>query len=445
MKKIYISLFILLISISGYADENPQTDFYHKQLDSLKFFKSESQIKALVHRQVTKSTKINMPFTGNKNASIKIPAKITHPEQLVQIVIQCNFEAESRRNRYRAARYNLTQTQALEPIIKQFSAFMSESPLMVSLNKEHPQPGVSALKFRIANFIGEEAKQQLNLFLLELAQNSRNKAYELIKTSEKLALTRQTIALYNDLKKSSESLYSDGKASFDELTMVSVEIESLKTLRNKYMIEKNEILESIYALLADKRPEINFCSKKSSLESHFKIESASIEKHPLLLSEKTRLQKIQATIKLIRRAAFPDFTAISALSPGGNSTVPDVKKHGFIDFNRSFSKQLSSSALAQKARIKQTRANLQARLNSDLTALKITKQSHKIIVARMQPDLKSAFASVKSSYENGQTGFSKLVESERRLLEMQNRLIDSEYEILKLNASILFDLGKINF
>jgi outer membrane protein TolC len=227
--------------------------------------------------------------------------------------------------------------------------------------------------------------------------------------------------------------------------MVSVEIERLKTLRNKYMIEKNEILESIYALLADKRPEINFCSKKSSLESHFKIESASIEKHPLLLSEKTRLQKIQATIKLIRRAAFPDFTAISALSPGGNSTVPDVKKHGFIDFNRSFSKQLSSSALAQKARIKQTRANLQARLNSDLTALKITKQSHKIIVARMQPDLKSAFASVKSSYENGQTGFSKLVESERRLLEMQNRLIDSEYEILKLNASILFDLGKINF
>jgi outer membrane protein TolC len=316
---------------------------------------------------------------------------------------------------------------------------------MVPLSKEHPQPEVSALKFKIASYISEEAKQRLDLFILKLARNTRNQAYKLIRTNKKLALTRRTIALYNDLKDSSESLYRDGKASFDEVTMVSVEIERLKTLRNKYLTEKNDVLENIYALLAGKKPEVQFKGQKLSLESTNKIESASIETHPLLLSEKTRLQRIQTTIKLIRRMAFPDFTSISSLSPQGNSAVPGAKKHSLIDFNRSFSKQLRSKAQGQNARIKQTSANLKARLNSDLTALRIAKQSHQIIFSRMQPDLESAFASVKSSYENGQTGFAKMVESECRLLDMQNRLIDSEFEILKLKASILFDLGKINF
>ena len=445
MKKISMAFFILLASFSAYASEYPTSDFYLKQLDKLRSFKSEPQNKAIDNSKKIKQKKIKLPLSETKNKPVKVPEKITHPEQLVKVVLSCNPEAESRRNLYKAAQYNLTQTQALEPIIKQFSAFMDKHPLMVAVSKQHPQPGVSALKFRIANYISEEAKQQLDLFNLKLALDTRNQAYKFLRTKEKLVLIQQTIALFNDLKNSTESLYRDGKASFDELTMVSVEIEKLRTLKNKYQIEKKEIIENIYALLEEKRPELDFSRQQADLNSNFKIATASTEKHPLLLTDKTRLKKIQATVKLIRRTAFPDFTTVSSLSPGVNSAIPGVKKHGFIDFNRSFSKQLQSKAQAQKAKIKQTRANLKARLNSDLTALKIAKQSHQIIVARMQPDLKTAFASVKSSYENGQAGFAKLVESERRLLDMQHRLIDSEFEILKLRASILFDMGKLKF
>jgi outer membrane protein TolC len=451
MKKNFLFFAFFVFLSSGSNAAMPTTSFYLQQIEALENVETS-------RHDLKKKTKLKLIKLKNDNPTLETEPESTEPkpsflnissvDELVKEVINLNEEAESRRQKLVAARFNLNQTQAIEPVISQFAGFMQASSALTPMFKEHPFPGVSALKLRIAQFIEDEAEARLQLFLADLARKARLKAFQYNQIQKKIDLTSRTIELYLDLKNTSESLYRNGKISFSQLTMVSVEAQKHITRKNSLLANLAEIKEKLTALLDGHALKPGRYIKHNN--QTLKVNRAKItEKHPEIAAENSVLHRNQTMIELIKRASFPEFTTVSSI-PGQKlkSIKPSysIKNHvkdSNIEYSRVFVGQLQAKTQAQNARLNQVRKDLNASLSANKEALKQSERNLNIISSKMIPELEKAFESVKSRYESGQAGFQELVETESRLLNFKNLQIDAEFETLKLKADIIFDLGKI--
>ncbi|MBU1107996.1 MAG: TolC family protein [Candidatus Riflebacteria bacterium] len=462
MRKTTIILALFCLNLPGFAEPMPASTFYRQQLDVLKSYKPAKESKSTFNSDfpgLTNKTQA-VPISSEKrsgqisndtaDAQSSALLAIATPEDFARAALTLAPEARKQKQMLVAARYNLSQTQALELLLNQFSAFMSQSPTLTPLFKEHPFPGVSAIKSRIAESIGDEASARLDNFLAGLARQARITAYQIIAARKKLTLLDKTINLYNDLKTTSDSLYRNGKISFPELTMISIEAGRLETQKNQYQTMLKEQQEKALTLLDGKRPVLNFSgfltSDFATLSWSNNLEFAD---HPGLSAEKIGLSRLEDSIALVQRMAFPEYTSTAQLpmkkgmSATASAGMPQVDSK--IEFNRVFVEQIKARKQAQSETVTSTRLALQAQYTSDLESFQRNRKNLQIIRAQMLPELEKAFASVKSKYESGQASFQELVETEKRLLNLREKLIDSEFATLKAKADMLYDIGKIQF
>jgi outer membrane protein TolC len=428
----------------------PKSDFYNRQLQQLENFRPAA--KQYQQKSLPLGTEAFADFLSQASlkpkTTIKVPAQITDVEQLVAITLAVNSKARQQRHLQQTARFHLSQTQALEPLLQQFAGFMQQNPVLSPLTKQFPAPGLTALKLNIARNIALEANAKLQLFLAKLALRTRVLAHELIKNNRQLLLQKQTIVLYKDLLQSSQSLYRNGKVSFAELTMISVELQKLNSDTNLLLARHSSLSQQIYALLDGKQPKL---ALTSSINLNLNISEQDLANHPELKVAQLSLQRNELSKNLIERMALPDFTSISSLPGQKNqstaNSLPAAKaiKDSNIEFSRIFAAQLHTKIGAEKANVRQIKSNLQTELTARRQSFRLIGKNLKIIRQQMIPELEKAFHSVKSGYESGEAGFQELVEAERRLLKLRNQLIESEFAYARLQAQILFALGKTNY
>lgn len=455
MKKTTVFLAMLCFAMPVHADSRPASDFFRQQLEQLKSFKAEPEIRDNFEERIQATLNAPEPMTEQRATEPAVIQPLTAlsirtPEDFTRAALTLAPEVRKQEQMLAAARYNLSQTQALELLLNQFSAFMSQTPTLTPLFKEHPFPGVSAVKARIAQSISDEANARFALFLAGMARQSRTTAYQIIAARKRLALIDRTIGLYNDLKNTSDSLYRNGKISFAELTMISLEASRLETQKNQYQTMLIEQQEKAFALLGGERPVLNFSVLPASeFKSAVQAGAHSFADHPALLAENIGLTRLEDSIALVQRMTFPEYTSSSRLpmkksmSTSASAGMPQADSR--IEFNRVFVEQLKARRQAQAEAVTSARLMLEAQYASDLASFQRNQQSLQIIRSRMLPELEKAFASVKSKYENGQASFQQLVETEKRLLNLKEKLIDSEFATLKARADILYDIGKISF
>lgn len=448
MKKLLLALSFLLLP--GFVEALPESSFYRLQLQNLAEIKTEKP------REIDQPAGILKNDNSAKQSDALYPDKrlakfasgnnkIHNAEELVSLVTLHSPEVERQWRMFRAAQFNLSQTQALEPVIEQFAAFSGQSALLVPLSKEHPFPGITALKLEIADLIAGETREKLNQTLLDLARQARILAYRLIQLQQKLALTQKTIRLYLSLQETSESLYRNGKITLAQLTMIANEARQLKIVENRILSEKIETEQKIYAMLDNKvRPELRLAQANPVRID----QKADGEQHPEIAAEMAAAQRLTKMLQLLQRATFHEFTSLSSLQPQAGFSHPDSYKAGnmykdsSIDFNRVFIHQLRERARAVQAKQAMLENRLKSDYNSHTASLKLARKNLEIIGNQMIPELEKAFAGVKSRYESGQADFYELIEAERRLLNAGINQIDARFTTRKLSAEILYDLGR---
>ena len=455
MRKTSAFLALFCLAMPVHADSRPASAFFSQQLEQLKSFKAAPEIRDSFDERIQATLNAPEPMTEKwptEPAVVQPPAalSIRTPEDFTRAALTLAPEVRKQKQMLAAARYNLSQTQAMELLLNQFSAFMSQTPALTPLFKEHPFPGVSAIKARIAQSISDEASARFDHFLAGMARQSRLAAYQIIAARKRLALIDKTIGLYTDLKKTSDSLYRNGKISFAELTMISLEASRLETQKNQYQTMLIEQQEKAFALLDGERPALNFNALPASdFTSPGQTGDHRFADHPALLAENIGLNRLEDSIALVQRMTFPEYTSTSRLpmkksmSTAASAGIPQADSR--IEFNRIFVEQLKARRQAQAEAVTATRLMLQAQYASNLESLQRNRKSLQIIKSQMLPELEKAFASVKAKYESGQANFQQLVETEKRLLNLKEKLIDSEFATLKARADMLYDIGKIYF
>ena len=462
MKKAVIILVLACLNLPVFADSMPASAFYRRQLDILHNYKPaeenkitfDSDFSSFSSKDLAIQKGLPMPSDHLNNDVTDVqPAAIltiSTPEDFARAALTLAPEVRKQNQMLAAARYNLSQTQALELLLNQFSAFMSQTPTLTPLFKEHPFPGVSAIKAKIAESIGAEASARFDLFRAGLARQARITAYQIIASRKRLALLDRTIKLYADLNTTSDSLYRNGKISFAELTMISLEASRLEAQKNQYQTMLTEQQEKAFALLGGRRPALKFSGFPAA--DFTPLSAANDHRfadHPALIAETIGLSRSEDSIALVQRMAFPEYTSTSrlpmkkAMSTGAPAGMPQADSR--IEFSRVFVEQLKARNQAQREAVTAVSLALQAQYASDLESFQRNRRNLQIIKVQMLPELEKAFASVKSKYESGQASFQQLVETEKRLLDLREKLIDSEFATLKAKADMLYDFGKINF
>jgi len=444
MKKIFVAAATILISLPAWT--MPETGFY--RLQKQKLSETKSRKVSTDKRQTPEASIDSHESTDSKAFKPEIATKtipVKNVEKLVELVLTYNPEIEKHWRLFRAAQFNLSQTQAIEPVLEQFAAFAKQSRQLVPLSKEHPLPGVSALKLEIANLIAAEAREKLNIALLDLAKRTRILAYRQLQLQGKLRLIKQTSRLYTGLHKTSESLYRNGNISLAQLTMIANEGRQLLIEQNRLKSELISNEQEIQALLnAHLKPDLTFLQVPRLNQEQQNIG----EPHPEIAATIAAAQRLEKMTLLLQRASFPEFTSISSLQNRGDLSHSmsyqnsNMIKDSSIDFNRVFLYQLRERSKAARARQIFTENRLKAAQITHTASLKLARKNLHIISSQMIPELEKAFAGVKSRYENGKAGFQELIEAERRLLNAAMSRIDAEFATRKLNAEILLDLGK---
>lgn len=451
MKRQILLVFLLNLAITASGEIPAATEFYRLQLQRLQHpvhLPSEESLPEIKEAVVISNLIEKDTELSRDNHSLN---SINNPEQLVELALKRSPEVKKQRHMLRAAHFNLSQTRAIEPIIEQFTSFIGKNPLLVPLGKEHPFPGISALKLEIADLISAEAEAKMSLTLVKTAQKVRTLAYQLLQIQKKIDLVSKNITLYQNLKETSDSLYRNGKISLAELTMVANEARKFIMLRNRYESDREMIKQNIYAVLDGRPPQIKFTAHIRNPDLPDADQRALLHSHPELLAEQKTIQRLKKMTNLIERMSFPDFTGLSAIPASENLSISDrnaagnLIKDSNIEFSRVFSLQLRERMLAAKERAREIEARLNAELSGNLAALSQTQKNMKIIRDQMKPELEKAFVGVKSRYENGKAGFQELIEIESRLLAVKNSLIETEFSINKLHAEILADLGRISY
>ena len=462
MKKTLIMMVLACLGLPLFADSMPESAFYRRQLDELRNYKpveankiaQDHDIAGFSSKKPTapKNSATSSELSNNDITDVRPAAlvAIATPEEFAQAALALAPEVRKQNQMLAAARYNLSQTQALELLLNQFSSFLGQTPALTPFFKEHPFPGVSAIKVKIAESISAEASARFDLFRAGLARLARITAYQIIALRKKLTLLDKTIGLYADLKNTSETLYRNGKISFAELTMISLEDSRLGILKNQYQAMLTEQQEKAFALLDGKRPALNFSGFSApDFMPLSAVNDRDFTDHPALVAENIVLSRSENSIALAQRMAFPEYTSSSRLpmkkagSASSSSGMPPADSR--IEFNRVFVEQLKARSKAQSETITAVSLALQAQYVSDLEFFQRNRKNLQIIRTKMLPELEKAFASVKSKYESGEAGFQQLVETERRLLDLREKLIDSEFATLKARADLLYDFGKIKF
>lgn len=437
-------LFTLAVTASG---QTPMpTDFYRLQLQRL-----QHPAPPPVAVKPQHAVAIVLPADDQADLEsqqfVTVPDVINNPEQLVELAEKLSPEVEKQQRLLRAARFNLSQTRAIEPVIEQFARFIGMSPLLVPLGKEHPYPGISALKLEIADLISAEAEARMQLTLVKTALKARILACQLLQIQKKIALVAQNIELYLNLKETSDSLYRNGRISLAELTMVANEARKYTMQKNRYEGEREMLLQNIYALLNGRTPQIRFSGRVMQPDFSGVDQKASLQRHPELAAEHSVVQRLFKMTSMLERMSFPEFTGLSAIpaaetiSVTGRTAAGNLIKDSNIEFNRVFSLQLRERMHAAQARVREIENRLKAELTGNLAALSQAEKNLGIIRDQMKPELEKAFVGVKSRYENGKAGFQELIEIESRLLAVKNSLIEAGFSVNKLHAEILAGLG----
>lgn len=129
MNKIFNAAFLLFLLTSAIQlNAVVPSDFYNDQQNELNNFnQNRKQILPLIEHKV-------FPVTASHNLYQAMPEiktdqliKVDNPEQLVSLVLKHDPEIKQKTALVKAAQFGVSQTLALEPVIRQFSTFLTKA------------------------------------------------------------------------------------------------------------------------------------------------------------------------------------------------------------------------------------------------------------------------------------------------------------------------------
>ena len=333
------------------ADDSMQADVKHIQelrskWDGLRSKNDDSKAFIVINPDLI--TSIHTAGT-NANKAISLLQNNVTVELLEALVILRNPAIVSAEKKLGAAIEEISQIEALDAILRQYSAITegtmngigpAKGKSMVAL--EFPFPGILSLKGQIVEKDVEMAMLDLEIAKREAVTSVRKYFWNLIYIRRSRAITQEILTMLTHLEEVAATRYEAGKTSYQDVIRIRINKETLettlKTLNERQTNLETVILSELDLPVNTDIGEIDYSIRFKALPENGRLyELAAIHRQEIL-KIRANIAKMERVVELAETMILPPFT--SNLSSFENRTAATV---GTFNSGETFPTTISAS------------------------------------------------------------------------------------------------------
>lgn len=255
--------------------------------------------------------------------------------------------------------------------------------------------------------------------------------------TERIRLTRETLAITRDLEKIARTRYANGLGAQQEVIRAQIELTDLETAlvdlgneqHHAHSKLNNLLSRPVNAELADPllpRP-LPVAAKFISLDDRLRANNPQLQVAGAGVSE------AQKRLELSLNNRYPGFTLGVAPTQSGSA----VKSWDLmVEFNiplqqesrRSEEGEAQARFSASAAREASLLNQMLSELSESVSGLESERSTGQLITTRLLPQAQLSFESALSGYTTGKVDFSTLLDARRQILKARLQLINTQYQ-----------------
>ena len=270
-------------------------------------------------------------------------------ELIEALVLLRNPSIDAARNKLGAAIEKISQIEALDAILRQYSAITEGTMNGIGPRKgksmvafEFPFPGILSLKSQIIEKDVEMAMLDLEIARREAVTAVRKSFWDLIYIKKSRAITQEILTMLTQLEEVAATRYEAGKTSYQDVIRLHINKETLettlKTLSERQTNIETMILSQLDLPVDTKIGEIDYTIRFKALPVIDRMyELAAIHRQEII-KIRANIDKMERVVELAETMILPPYT--SNLSTFENKTATSV---GTFNQRETFPTRISAS------------------------------------------------------------------------------------------------------
>lgn len=315
------------------------------------------------------------------------------------------------------------------PLSQPWNYNMAQNMLM--LNQTLPGPGKRSLRSSVADSDVAEAKDELEATRLNVRVQVRKAFYDLLDAQDELRIHEEHVAIARQAIEAARIRYTVGKVPQQDVLKAQLALTRLA----EHMIRFDRDAEMARArmnTLLGRNPDRSIhvagdFDVVSDLPSVETLEQQALQDRPDLLEARTAIEKSRKEQDLAKKDYVPDFNVSAGymLMPSGTNPRNDYMVEGSMSLpwlnHRKHDSEIaeaSAKVTEQDAELTAMRTEAFGQIQEALVEAHAAQQLARVYQESLQPQAEATLHAALIAYENNQTDFLDLLDSQMAVVDI---------------------------
>jgi outer membrane protein TolC len=302
---------------------------------------------------------------------------------------------------------------------------------MMMVSQMLPGPGKRGLRTNVAESDVTQAKEELENARLHVRVEVRKAFYDLLRAQNELVIHDEHVAIAHQAIEAARIRYTVGKVPQQDILKAQLALTRLAEHMIRFDRDAEIARDHLNTLLGrdparpiEVRGELSVSTVLPSAES---LEKMALETRPDLREAQTAIDKSRKEQDLAKKAYVPDFTVSAGymLMPSGTDPRNDYMVEGSMNLpwlnHRKHDAEIAESAAKvteQDAELAAMRNEAFGQIQEALAEARAAQQLAKVYQDSLQPQAQATLHAAVIAYENNQTQFLDLLDSQMTVVDV---------------------------
>ena len=329
---------------------------------------------------------------------------------------------------------------------------------IIGLSQAFPFPGKLGSMADVSEKGAEIVKQEIDDARNEIVKNVAQNYYELIFVRKSIDVANENLKLLNEIAKVVRTSYTVAKASQQNLFKVELEITNLKDKIDELKNKENSIKAMINAQLL-RSQDIPVSTGSLPVIQYFKfsqeeLDSLAVQNRPFLTGIRLAKQKAELQEKLAKYDYYPNFNVSVQYTQRDRIAKTNTPLTDFasfmvgislpLNYGGKVSSKVEENEATQDMYQEQYNLSLQM-LNSNfgtaISRLNSLQDRIKLVEQAQLPQAQQTYSASLSGYQVGQIDFINVIDSQKKLYQVETNLYRLKTNYLKEIEELKFLTG----
>jgi outer membrane protein TolC len=299
-----------------------------------------------------------------------------------------------------------------------------------------PWPGKRQLRGDIARAQANAAYFEVGEERLRVAQATRTAYYQYFLAHRQLAVLRESTGLLQDFREIARSRYESATVEQQDVLLADLELAELQR-RQLELARQEQVARARINTLLLSAPNVPLPPPPAELPvaaplpPSDEVQALAISQRPELAAQQARIRAERYSAALACKEFYPDFEVVSRYDAFWQEEP--LRPMVGMNLNVPIYKQKRWAAVSEaRARVASEQAALESQINELMyeverayRQVEESRQMLEVFQSSLLPTARHSVDAARASYLAGRLDFLRLIESQRQLLELQDRYYEA--------------------